>query len=147
MYPIEFEDAKSLRLRIVNVGKQCACRDVIEILVEVSNAGPHVWSSGPPNPLVISYHWVDKSGETVVFDGWRSEIQPILQPFSAGRFRAHIVAPATPGAYTLRITLVQEFVRWFDNPPLVCFEDVSILVENIPIENAVFSPGRFAVRL
>jgi len=147
MHPINFEAAKSLRLRTINVGKRCACRDVIEAIVEVSNDGPHVWSSGPPNPLVISYHWFDHKGETVVFDGWRSEIQPVLQPFSTGQFRAHVVAPTTPGTYTLRITLVQEFVRWFDNPPLLCFEDVSILVENIPIENAVFSPEQFAVRL
>jgi len=147
MPPLAFDDAKALRLRTVSVPSQCACRDVIAAIVEVSNDGPHVWSSGPPNPLVISYHWVDKTGETVVFDGWRSEIQPILQPFSTGRFRAHIAAPATPGAYTLRITLVQEFVRWFDHPPLVCFEDTTVLAENTPIENAVFSPEQFAVRL
>lgn len=147
MHPIDFEDAKALRLRTLDVPPLCACRDVIEALVEISNDGPHFWSSGPPNPLVISYHWYDHKGEPVVFDGWRSEIQPILQPFSTGRFRAHIVAPSSPGTYTLRVTLVQEFVRWFDNPPLLCFEDIRILVENIPIENAVFSHEQFAVRL
>ena len=147
MHPIDFEDAKALRLRTVDVPPLCARRDVIEALIEISNDGPHVWSSGPPNPLVISYHWFDETGAAVVFDGWRSEIHPVLEPFSTGRYRAHIAAPTTPGTYTLRITLVQEFVRWFDNPPLLCFEDTRIRVENTPIENAVFSPEQFAVRL
>ena len=146
MHPIDFEEAKALRLRTVSTPAHCACRDVIEAIVEISNNGRHVWSSGAPNPLVISYHWLNETGETAVFEGWRSEIQPILQPFSTERFRTQIVAPETPGIYTLRITLVQEFVRWFDNPPLVCFDEMPMLVENIPIESAVFLPEQFAVR-
>lgn len=147
MLPAAFKESKALRLRTLSIPPRCSCKDVIEAVVEISNDGANVWSSRPPNPFFISYHWFNEAGEVVELDGWRSEIRPELQPFSTGRFRVHIVAPATPGVYRLRITPVQEFVRWFDEPSLFCFEDTRMLVEDTAIENAVFSPTRSAVRL
>jgi hypothetical protein len=40
------------------------------------------------------------------------------------------LAPTTPGVYTLRIILVQELVRWFDESALSGWEDIRIVVED-----------------
>jgi hypothetical protein len=53
-----------------------------------------------------------------------------LQRFSADRYRMHVLAPAKPGVYTLRVTLVQESIRWFDESPLSGWEDARIVVED-----------------
>jgi len=129
MLPVPADRAGALRLATLSVPSACPCGKVIEAIVEVLNGGPELWSSAPPNPLFLSYHWLADNRDLCIFDGWRSEIRPPLKGFSAERFRMHVVAPAAPGVYTLRITLVQEWVCWFDVPPLSCWEDIQIVVE------------------
>ena len=128
MLPVSAERASALRLWTLSVPSTCPCGKVIEAIVEVFNGGLGIWSSAPPNPLFLSYHWLTDNRELCIFDGWRSEIRPPLQRFSAERFRMHVLAPATPGVYRLRITLVQESVRWFDDSPLSCWEDIRVVV-------------------
>src|ERR1019366_270940 len=103
---------------------------VMEAIVEVFNGGLGLWSSAPPNPLFLSYHWLAENCEICIFDGWRSEIRPPLQRLSAERYRMHVLAPAKPGVYTLKVTLVQESIRWFDESPLSGWEDARIVVED-----------------
>jgi|ERR1039458_28633 hypothetical protein len=129
MLPVPVDRAGALRLWIVSVPSTCPCGKVVEAIVEVFNGGLGLWSSAPPNPLFLSYHWLTDGDDLCMFDGWRSEIRPPLQRFSADRYRMHVLAPAAPGVYKLRITLVQESVRWFDDSPLSCWEDVRIVVE------------------
>jgi len=130
MLPVPVERAGALRLGLVSVPSTCPPGKVIEAIVEVFNGGLGRWSSAPPNPLFLSYHWLTEDGDLCIFDGWRSDIRPPLQRLSTERFSMHVLAPAAPGSYTLRITLVQEWVHWFDEPPLSCWEDVRIVVED-----------------
>jgi hypothetical protein len=129
MLPVPEDRAGALRLWIACIPSACGCGKVVEAIVEVFNGGMGLWSSAPPNPLFLSYHWLTENDELCIFDGWRSEIRPPLQRFSAGRFRMHVLAPAAPGVYKLRITLVQESVCWFDDAPLSYWEDVRMVVE------------------
>ena len=130
MLPVPVGRASALRLWIVSVPSTCPCGKVIEAIVEVFNGGLGVWSSAPPNPLFLSYHWLAENCEICIFDGWRSEIRPPLQRLSAERYRMHVLAPAKPGVYTLKVTLVQESIRWFDESPLSGWEDARIVVED-----------------
>jgi hypothetical protein len=130
MLPIPIDRASALRLWIVSAPSTCVRGKVIEATVEVFNGGRGLWSSAPPNALFLSYHWLADNGRWCVFDGWRSEIRPPLQRFSTERYRMHILAPTTPGVYTLRIILVQELVRWFDESALSGWEDIRIVVED-----------------
>jgi hypothetical protein len=130
MLPVPVDKAGALRLWILSVPSTCRCGKVVEAIVEVFNGGTGLWHSAPPNPLFLSYHWLTEAGDPCIFDGWRSEIRPPLQRFSAERFRMHVLAPVAAGVYTLRITLVQESVCWFDDPPLSCWEDVRVVVED-----------------
>jgi hypothetical protein len=67
------------------------------------------------NPVHISYHWLDSSGAYVVFEGIRSRFIPELPSGRQRTYAIDVIAPDLPGRYTLQVTLVQEYVAWFEN--------------------------------
>ena len=98
------------------------------VTVEISNASSAVIGSMEPAPVLISYHWLRSDGQTEVFDGVRSRIQPLLVAGAKRCFEARVVAPSRPDEFTLRLTLVQEGVQWFDAPPIKVMADAFIEV-------------------
>ena len=87
------------RLRLTNHGK-CALR------------------SCPPFPVHLAYHWLDhKARRMVVMDGRRALLLPQLNAGSTRTYDVLVTPPPAPGQYTLRFTLVQEMVCWFDAHP------------------------------
>ena len=83
--------------------------------------------SHPPNPVHLSYHCYSENGQLVVFDGLRTSI-PVVKAGSEVDVAVQIEAPSPAGRYLLRLTLVQEMVRWFDQPPQDAFVDSWIRV-------------------
>ena len=81
--------------------------------VTLRNDGAAALASFHPNPVRFAYIW-SNGGGTIGADTGRSRIAPRAEPGSGRRYGVGVVAPAQPGPYTLRITLVQELVRWFD---------------------------------
>ncbi len=55
-------------------------------------------------------------------------IQPALSPGTHAPFRLKVNSPIKPGSYILRVTLVQEFIRWFDEPPTSVMIDLAIRI-------------------
>ncbi len=98
---------KSLPLQ-VEAGQPIACT------VAVENRSPFTLSSGGPNPVHLSYHWIDSSGSCVVFDGLRTRLIPHLPSGRQRTYPIDVVAPEAPGRYVLRVMLVQEYVAWLD---------------------------------
>ncbi len=96
------------------------------VTLEISNRSAFVLSSLEPHPVHISYHWIRSDGQTVVFDGVRSRILPLLMPGATRCFNARVVSPLPPDKYTLRLTLVQEGVQWFDTAPIQVLTDTVI---------------------
>jgi len=82
--------------------------------VRLCNRGKECFKSLLPNPVYISYHWLDQNGEPVVFDGIRTPIQPPIPPMSMRDVSVEIITPHDGGEYILQITLVQEFQFWFE---------------------------------
>ena len=85
-----------------------------KIDVTLHNLSNQRWISLPPNPIHISYHWVDDKGEIIIFDGIRS---PIDFPLESGEQRdlsMTVLCPEKPGSYQLQISLVQESCFWFE---------------------------------
>jgi len=97
-----------------------------EVLAEVTvaNESWRTWDShAPVNPVKLSYHWVDRKGTVVEFDGIRSNMPHALAPGAAVRAAMMIRTPAVPGRYVLQIDLVEEGVTWFSRagtPPCSC---------------------------
>ncbi len=63
--------------------------------------------------VALSYHWEDEQGETVVFDGLRSELGGDLEAGESKRVLCTVRTPEKAGNYRLVLDLVREGVRWF----------------------------------
>ena len=99
------------------------------ISVELDNASPRLVASYMPFPVHISYHWLSADRSIVVrFEGERTEVVPALAPSGHGWYSAGVRSCALPGTYCLRVTLVQEYVAWFESVGAGQFFDVDVLV-------------------
>ncbi|MGV0025158.1 methyltransferase domain-containing protein [Phormidesmis priestleyi] len=106
------------------------------ITVELTNFSHFVLNSYPPNPVHLSYHWMDESAiARIVYGGERTKLLPPLAASGilsfnrqAATYQMQIQAPKQPGCYVLRLTLVQEAIRWFDDPPTYLAEDCVVTV-------------------
>jgi hypothetical protein len=65
-------------------------------------------------PVNLSYHWIDHGGRAVVMDGKRAELPRDVQSGETVYLVLSADPPPLPGRYTLRLTMVQEGVSWFD---------------------------------
>ena len=81
--------------------------------VTVRNAGAAAWTFAGLNPITLSYHWTDITGNVVVWDGVRTRLAADLAPNSSAAVPATIVAPNAAGSYTLTLDMVREGVAWF----------------------------------
>jgi cell division septation protein DedD len=90
---------------------------VIHADVTIKNITKRTWPSTPNsegrNAVNLSYHWLDKKGRAVVFEGLRTPLPRDLNPGESAQLEAAIQAPSRAGKYKLEVTLVQEFVAWF----------------------------------
>jgi SpoIID/LytB domain protein len=86
----------------------------ITVPVTISNLGTETWAAAGPNPVDLSYHWMDLSGKAVVWDGARTKLTSDVPPTGTQQLNASITAPASPGPYVLQIALVKEGVAWLN---------------------------------
>ncbi len=106
-----------------------ACNRPFYLTLELTNASTFMLASAPPNPVFISYHWMQEGGrKTVIKEGVRSGIYPPLEAGARRSIKADVLAPPEPGLYVLRLTLVQEDVRWFDTKPTQLKLDIPVEV-------------------
>ena len=92
-----------------------AAGSVAAIDYTVVNRSDHVLASAPPHPVRVSYRWLRQ--DMSAFEGEepvRSLLPGPLPPKGELKGRAKFITPSAPGAYVLRLTLVQEMVGWFD---------------------------------
>ena len=70
----------------------------------------------------MSYHWLDRDGRDVEFDGDRTTLSPSIAAGERREVTINIRAPLRPGRYRLAIDLVHEGVIWFSQAGRPCFE-------------------------
>src|SRR5690242_7186774 len=79
--------------------------------ISIKNISPVVWPSKADGrgryAVNLSYHWLARNHETVVFDGLRTPLPHDLGPGESVELKASIQAPERSGRYILEITLVQ----------------------------------------
>jgi acetolactate synthase I/II/III large subunit len=80
----------------------------------VTNKGSAILVSAAPNPVNVSYRWLEGPPGAPLAEGLRSPLPRPLPPEGVAECRVALEVPAIPGDYTIRVTLVQEQVRWFD---------------------------------
>ncbi len=94
--------------------------------VTVVNRSPWDLRSELPHPVHLAHHWLSEDGRTMVqYESDRTRLLPALCRGGSAEYAMAGAAPAEPGSYILRVTLVQEDVRWFDES---VFCDVSVTV-------------------
>jgi hypothetical protein len=83
-----------------------------KIPVTLRNPGPDNWSPSGIAPITFSYRWLVGTEEDTLTTP-RSFLPKPLIPGQSVSLDATVVAPAAPGQYTLRLSMVQEGIEWF----------------------------------
>jgi len=83
--------------------------------VTLSNRSENTWVTGCPgvNSINLSYHWYNKEGKAIIWDGHRSKLPFLFRPMKPTNIKLFVTAPNNPGEYILTMDLVQEHVSWF----------------------------------
>ncbi|RQD88599.1 radical SAM protein [Methanosalsum natronophilum] len=112
MLPISKPDI-SIEIDTNNI-REIKAGELFYVEIYITNNCGEVLKSYPPNPVLVSYHWRDKRGEYVIFNGLRTVIKPMILPNNKIKIKVKILAPEASGDYYLEITCVQEGVFWFE---------------------------------
>ncbi len=89
-----------------------------KIFVLVENLSAITWVSGQVQPVFACYHWLDKTGNVVIYDGIRSRLPEAIEPAACKQVPVSVIAPPTAGEYALEVTLVHEGVTWMEDDGL-----------------------------
>jgi len=121
MEPLADDSCCKLRLTLLKAPDTVKAGAEFAVKVELENLSSERLGSFPPFPLHFSYRWLSEAGDEVVIpEGNRTPLRPSLSPGDKVGYFVRGVAPGATGNYRLRLTLVQELVRWLDtlNPPI-----------------------------
>ncbi len=88
--------------------------------------------------VALSYHWIDASGNMVVWDGARAPLAG-MKPDEVRDITASVVGPSAPGTYTLRWDIVKEGVAWFSAQGVQMPESVVQVL--VPAYGALYAPA------
>lgn len=94
----------------VRQGEKIICK------TEVVNKSPYIMKSLMPNPVRISYHIYSLQGETIQFDGERTDLPCVLHSGDEAIVEVKInTSCLNKGKYNVMITFVQELCFWFND--------------------------------
>lgn len=89
-----------------------------KVPVLIRNSGDQRWSARGWKDgryrVSVAYHWADSDGRIVVFDGERTLLNRDVPAGNQVALLMTIKAPDREGRYRLILTMVQEWVVWFD---------------------------------
>lgn len=92
----------------------------IDIPVTITNTGTQAWpinDFGDPKSRIVKlgYHWTLVGSKSSVLEGRGGALPSVLSPKQSATMPAKIIAPDKPGLYVLHLSMVQEYVAWFDD--------------------------------
>jgi hypothetical protein len=108
-----------------DVPRVLGCGEALEMEVRIHNESDLSLNSHGAHPIHFAYHWLHADGSVAVRDGVRTPLIPELPPRSSLHYVVRIEGPSEAGFYQLRLALVQEGVRWFDEAA----EDTDLVFE------------------
>lgn len=97
---------------------QTICRgETLRPKVRVTNNSAHDWYSDVDHPVRLCYHWIKNTGNYLVYDGIRTSFaDQVVQSKSTIEQIMEVNAPNEAGILKLELTIVQDGVRWFEQP-------------------------------
>jgi hypothetical protein len=96
-----------------NVPATAVADAAIGVPVTVRNTGDETWNSAGSGPVLLTYHWSNSQGGTLVWEGVRTSLGADMPPGTSRTIVANVQVPAQAGTYQLRFHLVKEGVVWF----------------------------------
>jgi hypothetical protein len=129
MEALPLATASLIKLKLIRCPISVRTAGKFSASVVLENQSNTDLKSLPAHPVHLSYHWLAMSGEYVVFGGERTRLKPDAKAGLSTSYEVDIVSPEKPGIYLLRITLVQEWVRWFDQAPTKLHCDLRVTCE------------------
>jgi hypothetical protein len=104
----------------------------------VENGGAATWRSRGDHGLQLSYHWLDRHGNAIVWDGTRTAFPRPVAPGETITIEMPLDAPRPPGRYVLRLDLVEEHCFWLS--------EVGVVTHDLEVEVApLIAERRLAV--
>jgi hypothetical protein len=101
---------------VADLPASLALGDVAEVTCTVTNAGDGFLVPAAPYPVEVCYRWFDDGGTAVGAGTWlHTRLPRTLVPRDSVRFKVLVAPPPSAGCFTLRLTLLQEGVHWFDD--------------------------------
>ncbi len=82
--------------------------------IQLENAGTAAWRSRPGADVHLSYHWLDRRGNAIVWAGHFLLLPDRVQPGDRIAVDTTLRAPTPPGRYRLAFDLVNEGRFWFN---------------------------------
>jgi 2-polyprenyl-3-methyl-5-hydroxy-6-metoxy-1,4-benzoquinol methylase len=113
--PLTESEADKISLSVLDSPAMVQTEEIFNASVVLKNKSDRMLLSCGPNPMHLSYHWSDKTGKHIVYDGLRTPLNQPLPGHSQSTYDVRIKAPDKPGLYRLRVVPVQEMVRWYEN--------------------------------
>lgn len=133
MEALSDSECAQLKVSIRECPTSLACGTIADVRVAIENGSRREIGSHPPFPVQLSYRWFrDGAGEPAATEGLRTALQPPAPPGGSAAYWMKVAAPAEPGRYLLRITLVQEFVRWLDGCLALPAAEAALVVDSAP---------------
>ncbi len=90
----------------------------IRVPLTITNTGRATWDSHGPEPVLLSYHWIDADSDTIV--AWEGERTAFARPVGPGetvQIDASVGGPGRAGRYRLMWDLEQVHRLWFSTEP------------------------------
>lgn len=104
-----------MQVSIMDVPKVVDAGRLFRAHVRLHNGSRRPIATSEPWPCQLMYRWLDpESGATIVEHGFRTVVSPLCWPGSTTHQAVRVFAPARPGHFTLRVTMIQEGWRWLD---------------------------------
>ena len=108
----------------------CTAGTLLDVPVRVTNRSRSFFTSAPPVPVYVSYKWLDAANGTLLTEAraYRSPLPRTVFPGESVDMTARVVLPDAGGTATLRFTLIQEGVSWFDDQDAASALDLTVQV-------------------
>ena len=110
-------ERSSMRARLsATLPSAMRSRSIVTVACNVRNDCPVALVSGGKHPVFLCYRWLDAAGDlTEVGRSIHTPLPAALGPGASVSLAMRIAAPAHDGRYSLRVSLLQSEIAWFDD--------------------------------
>jgi hypothetical protein len=119
----------SISLSVSEFPKSVSVNERIRIRAQVKNNSGFTLDSLPPHSVSCSYRWFNFETDAILAD--EPERASFAEPFeNSSELVVEITAltPALPGKYIFVVTMVQETVAWWFDPPSFIYTSAAVIV-------------------